>query len=82
MEPTISSALSLLVVGMITVFVVLALVVLVGKVLIRLVNTLATEEPIKTTSHVIDPKKLAAISATVEIVTAGKGKITKVERVK
>ncbi len=82
MEPTISSALSLLVVGMITVFVVLALVVMTGNLLIRIVNAFAKEIPVAPSPSSIDPNKLAAITAAVEIATGGKGKITKVERVK
>jgi oxaloacetate decarboxylase gamma subunit len=81
MEPSLYSALSLLVVGMITVFAVLSLVVFTGNLLIRVVNAYTAEQiPIPATSK-IEPKKLAAITAAVEVVTKGEGQITKVEKI-
>ena len=68
-----STALTLLAIGMITVFVVLLLVVITGNVLIRMVNRLDK-------STTIEPAKIAAISAAVEAFTDGKGHITKIEK--
>jgi len=71
-----STALSLMAIGMITVFVVLLLVVITGKVLTRLVNWLdkGTEQ------SGIAPVKIAVISAAVEAFTDGKGHINKIEK--
>ncbi len=96
MDQSLSTALSVLVIGMFTVFVVLLLVVATGSILIRLVNKYAydkldasssSQSPIGSLSNYTDPKrsfdkkKLAAIVATVDIVTAGKGKISKIEQI-
>ena len=96
MDQSLAKALSVLVIGMITVFVVLLLVVATGNILIRLVNkysydkldaTSSSQSPIGSLSEYVDAesafdkKKLAAIVATVDIVTAGKGKISKIEQI-
>ncbi len=63
---------------MITVFVILSLVVVLGKVLIFTVNKFFPEESVSQTpalSSKISAKKIAAITATVEFLTGGKGKI-------
>ncbi|MEQ9231079.1 MAG: hypothetical protein RIF46_10385 [Cyclobacteriaceae bacterium] len=75
MTPEISSALTLLAIGMITVFVVLLLVVITGNILIRLVNRFVPES-----KDGISDKTLAVLTAAVESVTGGKGKITKIEK--
>ena len=80
MDPQLSTALSLLVTGMITVFVVLLLVVLTGNTLIRLVNLWAADG--SGSAQDIDLKKVAAINAAVEMVTEGRGRVTKIERKK
>lgn len=76
MSPDFSTALSLMAIGMITVFVVLMLVVITGKVLTRLVNRWdkGTDE------GAMAPVKVAVISAAVEAFTEGKGHITKIEK--
>lgn len=79
-------ALLLMVVGMTTVFAILLIVIYLGKGLIALVNKYAPEEiiPVKsvTNSPVSIPGNiLAAISAAVTVVTQGKGKIVKVEKI-
>ena len=61
----IETAILLMVVGMATVFVILLIVIYLGKLLITLVNK---------------GNILAAITAAVNVVTQGKGKITKVEK--
>ncbi|MBT28960.1 MAG: oxaloacetate decarboxylase [Thalassobius sp.] len=88
MEGNFGTAFMLLLVGMITVFSVLFFVVLLGKALIRLVNALHKEipvatEPVKnqTNSHQLTPNKLAALVAAVDVVTAGKGRVTTIEKI-
>lgn len=81
------TALLLLVVGMGTVFAILLLLIYLGKLLIALVNKYAPEEEVA--AKQIMPKGplpipgnvLAAITAAVNVVTHGKGKITKVEKI-
>ncbi len=95
MNLEIQEAFEVLLIGMITVFVVLSLVVLTGKLLILLVNKFGPVPqkaqikrsdfaPILTdqlsTSTYIEKKKLAALVSTVEIVTQGKGRILKIEK--
>ncbi|GET31916.1 oxaloacetate decarboxylase [Prolixibacter bellariivorans] len=76
-------ALKLLGVGMITVFLILLLVVVFGNVIIRLVNKYfpEAEKVLPTdTGKGINRKKLAAITAAVNMATRGKGKITNIEK--
>ena len=89
MNVDLQTALLLLFVGMITVFVILALVVFTGKLLIWIVNKYFSEEDRLDYDYrapylednVIDKKKLVAIAVAVEVVTQGRGQITQVERV-
>ncbi|MEQ9424032.1 MAG: OadG family transporter subunit [Cyclobacteriaceae bacterium] len=85
MSESINTALMLMGVGMITVFVVLTLVVVVGNGLTIFVNKFVPEKVVqevkRTTSGAINPKKLAAITSAVEIFTQGKGKITRIEKI-
>lgn len=81
----LETALLLMVVGMATVFVILLIVIYLGKLLISIVNKYAPEEviPVKqvTKSPVpISGTILAAIAAAVNVVTQGKGKVAKVEK--
>ena len=80
-----NTALLLMAVGMVTVFIILLIVMGLGKALIAFVNKFAPEE-------VVSPKKsnapapipaniMAAISAAVTVVTHGKGKVSKVEKI-
>lgn len=78
----LSTAFTLLGIGMITVFVVLSLVVITGNLLIRFVNTLDVSDHPGPSLHGDDPGAVAAITAAVEIVTHGKGRITSIERKK
>jgi oxaloacetate decarboxylase gamma subunit len=80
-------ALELLGVGMVTVFIILALVVVLGDLIIRFVNRFMPEvqkasipanEPVANQSN---PKKLAAIVSAINIVTNGKGRATKIEKI-
>lgn len=76
---SISQILLLLVVGMVTVFAVLSLVVGTGNLLIRLVNQLEKdnqEQENQTEAHT------AVLAATVSIVTQGKAQIVKINKTK
>ena len=82
----LETALLLMVVGMATVFAILLIVVYLGKLLISLVNKYAPEEqlPAKqgTQSPVSIPRNIvAAITAAVNVVTQGKGKVAKIEKI-
>lgn len=81
------TALLLMVVGMTTVFAILLIVIYLGKVLIKLVNKYAPEE-VSSVRQVVTQKSvpisgniLAAIAAAVNVVTQGKGKVSKVEKI-
>ncbi len=81
MEDNIESALSLLLIGMTTVFVVLSLVVLIGNLLISVINKYFGTESLGHVAETnIDPKKIAVITAAVQQVTEGKGRIEKIEK--
>ena len=78
----LNTALLLMVVGMATVFAIL----LIGKGLIALVNKYAPEEvssakPAASGPAAIPANVMAAISAAVTVVTQGKGKVAKVEKI-
>lgn len=79
-------ALLLMVVGMATVFAILLIVIYLGKGLISLVNKFAPEEvaPVKHSAAnapaAIPTNIMAAITAAVSVVTHGKGKVSKVEK--
>ncbi len=87
-EPVIE-AFGFLLIGMITVFTVLALVVATGRALIWGINRITKELPsVKKSAYStlqvereIHPQKMAAIVAAVEIVTKGKGTIRSVKKV-
>ena len=84
MEQSLSNALAVMIVGMVTVFLILWLVVLIGNGLIRLTNKFWPEsetakKEIKTTA-VSSDGTIAAIVAAVDVVTKGKGKITKITK--
>ena len=81
-------AIDILIVGMVTVFIVLSLVVLTGQLIIFLVNSRTVSEsqssnlPTSQTPEPYTPlpMHIAAIVATVEAVTQGKGQITKIKK--
>lgn len=79
-------ALLLMIVGMATVFAILLIVIYLGKGLIALVNKYAPEEvaPAKQEANApaaVPGNIMAAISAAVTVVTQGKGKVAKVEKI-
>ena len=79
----------LLLVGMITVFIILSLVVLTGRILIRVINRYFSEEEKINYAYkvpyideeIIARKKLAVLAAAVEVATGGKGRITEIKKV-
>lgn len=77
----INTALNLLFIGMITVFVVLLLVYGTGNLLIRVVNLLSKEDKESKNGH-ISNDKIAVLNAAVEAFTEGKGTITQIEKLK
>ncbi|MFT6853173.1 MAG: oxaloacetate decarboxylase gamma subunit [Cyclobacteriaceae bacterium] len=84
MSTSISSALTLMAIGMITVFVVLLLVYITGNLLIKVINRWfpASEQVQRSTSSTSThptPTEIAVITATVEVVTFGQGNIRKIE---
>lgn len=89
MKPELIDAFGYLLIGMITVFTVLALVVLTGRLLIWGVNQINREIPsikkpatnISKIQQEISAQKMAAIIAAVEIVTQGEGKVTSIKKV-
>lgn len=82
----LNTGLLLMVVGMVTVFLILLVVIYLGKLLIYLVNKYAPEEVVVSKQRAgsapapIAPHILAAITAAVNVVTHNKGKIVKVEK--
>lgn len=85
MTDELQTAFLLMGIGMITVFIVLLCVVIVGKLLIRFVNRfvpvseISTKQPPLTSK--IAPAKIAAITSAVEIFTKGKGTIKSINKI-
>lgn len=79
-------ALELLGVGMVTVFLILSLVVILGNLIIRFVNRFIPEVQKAAVGMSvsalteIDPKKQAAIASAVNLVTKGSGRVIKIEK--
>lgn len=86
MTEELRTAILLMGVGMITVFIVLLCVVLIGNLLIRFVNRFvplsetSTQQPSLIAK--IAPAKIAAMTSAVEVFTKGKGKITNINKIK
>jgi oxaloacetate decarboxylase gamma subunit len=78
MEENIGIAFELLMVGMVTVFTILFLVVIVGNLLIRIVNAWWPESEVVTGKPA---RKASAIAEAVRRVTDGKGRIVKIEKI-
>lgn len=96
MNENLSEAILILVIGMITVFIILGLVVLTGQTLIRITNRFAPDikespkgigviAPVSnntlSNTSTLNKKKLAVIIGTVEMITHGKGRIEKIEKI-
>ena len=81
-----TSALSLLAIGMITIFSILGLVVLSGQTLIRLVNRYTPDAPERSrtpkpaSSPEIPDAHVAAIVAAVSAHTQGRGQVTHIHK--
>jgi oxaloacetate decarboxylase gamma subunit len=79
-------ALELLGVGMVTVFIILALVVILGDLIIRFVNRFMPEvEKVVVAKNAapvseINPKKISVIVSTVSKITNGTGRVIKIEK--
>jgi oxaloacetate decarboxylase gamma subunit len=85
MDEGFSTAFMLLSVGMITVFTILALIVLFGNILITIINKYFPEQKLArvvryTVQGSIDPEKMAAIISAVDVVTEGKAKVTSIKK--
>jgi oxaloacetate decarboxylase gamma subunit len=75
--------LMLMVVGMVTVFIILLIVINLGKLLIAAVNKFAPDETqpkVSAQRAIGDSDSIAAIKAAVQVLTAGKGKVVKIEK--
>lgn len=87
MEGNLVEALKLMLVGMITVFAVLGLVIAMGNALIRFVNKYVPEDekpaPKAATPApaAIAPDVMAAVELAVAKITGNKGKIEKIEKI-
>ena len=88
MSQELNTALLVLVVGMLTVFLILFLVVLTGQVIIRIVNyysngyiPAAKEVSGYPPAQEKDKGKIAAIVAAVNVITEGKGKVERIESI-
>lgn len=85
MEDTMYFGSMLMAVGMTTVFIILALVVLGGKLTILMTNKFASvpeRSVVRTMSSAggIEASKIAAITAAVESITQGKGHIKEIKK--
>jgi oxaloacetate decarboxylase gamma subunit len=81
----LNTALILMIVGMVTVFIILLIVINLGKLLIALVNRYAPPEeaaqPKRSKAPAPIPSNVvAAITAAVNVVTHNKGRITNIEK--
>ncbi|MDO5523999.1 MAG: OadG family transporter subunit [Bacteroidia bacterium] len=83
----LDEALSLLLVGMITVFIILSLVVFIGNMVVRFTNRFIPQESLAVKKDIVagktkplSPAKIAAVIAAVEAVTGGRGKIEKIDK--
>lgn len=80
----IGTGLMLMVVGMCTTFLILLIIIWLSNLLISLVNKVAPEEAPKkkapTTAGSENANAMDAIKAAVNILTAGKGQVIKIEK--
>lgn len=86
MASTYSTAIMLMLVGMITVFAMLVIVFLVGNMIISVTNSIYKEPdtpkiPVAKPVN-IESQKLAAIVSSVNMVTSGKGRVISIEKIK
>lgn len=80
----LNEALSLLIVGMIMVFIILSLVVVIGNMVIKLTNRYVpvVEKSVDggRTIKSTDSKKLAVIASVVEFITQGEGRVDSIQK--
>ena len=77
----LETALIVLAIGMITVFIVLGLVVLTGQLLIKIVNALQSEAPPAPAAATSIPSThIAVITAAVAQLSEGKASVVKIEK--
>jgi len=80
MQP-INEAISVMIVGMITVFFILFVIVFIGNLIIRLSNKYLPEEVVKLKkANVPSNNTHSAIVAAIDIVTKGRGKVTNITK--
>lgn len=83
----IETGIQLMVVGMSTVFLILLIVIMGGKLLIKTVNKIAPEEavaPKKSASAapaIVDSKTMAVLQQVVSQLTGGKGRVASAKRI-
>ena len=81
MSDNIALGLQLLAIGMVSVFLILGLVVALGRLLIFTVNKMSSEvDASSSSSELISKKKLAVLSSVVDLVTKGQGVIKSVKK--
>lgn len=85
-KDTVSYGLELMVIGMLTVFTILLIVINLGKVLIKVVNVIAPEEKVaakKATAApaAIDANTMAILEQTVSQITGGKGRVASAKKI-
>lgn len=88
MNDNFNEAIQLMIVGMLTVFCILLIVILFGNILIKLVNKYAPEEvqtkkPVAAANNAVqqvDATVKAVIEATVAQITGGKGRVSKITK--
>lgn len=83
MDPNIQIGFQLLLVGMISVFFILGIVVCLGKILILAVNKYGPQvsKPTIIDNNTIDKKHLVVISSVVDLVTNGSGVVKSIKKV-
>ena len=81
MVENLELALSLMIVGMTTVFAILFLVVVGGKLMISWVNRFYPEIKITKEPQVGDSRTVAVIASVVDVVTQGRGVVEEIKRV-
>lgn len=88
MNGNLNEAIQLMIVGMLTVFCILLIVILFGNILIKLVNKYAPEEvqtkkPVAAANNAVqqvDATVKAVIDATIAQITGGKGRVSKITK--
>lgn len=86
MPQEIYTAIELSAIGIVTVFIILYLITLSGRLLISFTNRFLYPRPDETKTDIAPPtissSTVAAITATVEVITQGKGRIVSIEKLK